>query len=378
MKQIKELYEQGAKYGDIAILYRAHYVSRGIEDEISRSEIPYRIYNGVAFYARAEVKDVLAYLRLIQNLDDLSFQRIANTPRRRLGKKTMSRLREFAEENGISMWESLLENKQALIRSGDSGATNGFIEMVENCHAHVNDTQASDLMEIVLRESGYEEMLRNAGDWDRLENLAALKQAVNEFEVDNDHESTLQDFLDHVALCSNADSKDTDAVKLMTVHTSKGMEFPFVFVCELSEGVFPSRRTTTRREMEEERRIAYVAFTRAKEKLFLSNSDGMDLSGGFKYPSRFIFNAGERDLGYVAAIPAEIKDYAQRFIADNEEFLDRGLAEGLPAGTRVNHTQFGEGTILSYETEKHSYSVQFDSQSTPRTFSVPTQALSQV
>ena len=240
-EQIKILKEKGVPYKDITILYRAHYLTRSIEQVFIKEEIPYTIYSGVQFFGRMEIKDALSYLRMIAYRDDLSFLRIANVPKRNLGERRMKFIQEYAGENSCSLYEALCRNLDQDIFKGTKAGE--FVQLIESFAANYQDRPVSEILSAVLDLSGYERMLRTEGNQERLDNLAELKQSVYEYETTCGEEAMLEHYLAHVALFSNSDAQpDHDKVKLMTVHTSKGLEFPYVFLCGMNEGIFPSRQ----------------------------------------------------------------------------------------------------------------------------------------
>lgn len=248
-EQIKILKEKGVPYKDITILYRAHYLTRSIEQVFLKEEIPYTIYSGVQFFGRMEIKDALSYLRMIAYRDDLSFLRIANVPKRNLGERRMKFIQEYAGENSCSLYEALCRNLDQDIFKGTKAGE--FVQLIESFAANYQDRPVSEILSAALDLSGYERMLRTEGNQERLDNLAELKQSVYEYETTCGEEAMLEHYLAHVALFSNSDAQpEHDKVKLMTVHTSKGLEFPYVFLCGMNEGIFPSRKTKTREGME--------------------------------------------------------------------------------------------------------------------------------
>ena len=253
--EIGALQDQGVRLGDITILYRAHYVTRAVEEALLKGQVPYTLYSGVQFYNRKEVKDALSYLRMIAYKDDLSFRRVANAPKRNLGKRRMAFLEEYAAQKGCSLYQALQENLDDPILKGTKAQQ--FISLIEIFAAEYEDKPVSEVLSAILNESGYEEMLRTEGNQERLDNLAELKQSVYTYETTCGEEVTLPHYLTYAALLTNADSGDNakDKVKLMTVHAAKGLEFPYVWVCGMNEGIFPSRKVRTRQGMEEERQI---------------------------------------------------------------------------------------------------------------------------
>ena len=368
-EQIKILKEKGVPYKDITILYRAHYLTRSIEQVFLKEEIPYTIYSGVQFFGRMEIKDALSYLRMIAYRDDLSFLRIANVPKRNLGERRMKFIQEYAGENSCSLYEALCRNLDQDIFKGTKAGE--FVQLIESFAANYQDRPVSEILSAVLDLSGYERMLRTEGNQERLDNLAELKQSVYEYETTCGEEAMLEHYLAHVALFSNSDAQpEHDKVKLMTVHTSKGLEFPYVFLCGMNEGIFPSRKTKTREGMEEERRLAFVAMTRAKKRLYLSEAKGRNLDGSPRYPSRFILDIDQNLLEYDRK-PEEglIKEAREYIELSSRCLLTDEAPSHYPIGKKILHKIFGPGTIVDVDTEKSAYAILFDGMETPRTIS---------
>lgn len=365
-ERIKKLSKAGVPYGDITILYRAHYIARTIEEGLMRAEIPYTIYSGVQFFDRMEIKDALSYLRLIAYRDDLSFMRIVNTPKRNIGEKRMRFLKEYAAANGCLLYDALVKSIDEPMFANTQARR--FVKLIERFSSICHTMPASELLSAVLNESGYEEALRTEGAQDRLDNLAELKQAVYEYETGCGEESRLEDFLSHVALLTNADAAAApNAVKLMTVHTAKGLEFPYVFICGLDEGMFPSKRTSSFEAMEEERRLAFVAITRAEKGLYLSDAEGRGLDGSFRYPSRFVFDIDRQLMDYSTELDPALKAETQRYISSAHNRL-KGLSgqQRLNVGDRVRHDIMGNGVIEDIDEERMAYVVKFDELPTTR------------
>lgn len=368
-EQIKILKEKGVPYKDITILYRAHYLTRSIEQVFLKEEIPYTIYSGVQFFGRMEIKDALSYLRMIAYRDDLSFLRIANVPKRNLGERRMKFIQEYAGENSCSLYEALCRNLDQDIFKGTKAGE--FVQLIESFAANYQDRPVSEILSAVLDLSGYERMLRTEGNQERLDNLAELKQSVYEYETTCGEEAMLEHYLAHVALFSNSDAQpEHDKVKLMTVHTSKGLEFPYVFLCGMNEGIFPSRKTKTREGMEEERRLAFVAMTRAKKRLYLSEAKGRNLDGSPRYPSRFILDIDQNLLEYDRK-PEEglIKEAREYIELSSRCLLTDEAPSHYPIGQKILHKIFGPGTIVDVDTEKSAYAILFDGMETPRIIS---------
>ena len=353
----------------IKILYRAHYLTRSIEQVFLKEEIPYTIYSGVQFFGRMEIKDALSYLRMIAYRDDLSFLRIANVPKRNLGERRMKFIQEYAGENSCSLYEALCRNLDQDIFKGTKAGE--FVQLIESFAANYQDRPVSEILSAALDLSGYERMLRTEGNQERLDNLAELKQSVYEYETTCGEEAMLEHYLAHVALFSNSDAQpEHDKVKLMTVHTSKGLEFPYVFLCGMNEGIFPSRKTKTREGMEEERRLAFVAMTRAKKRLYLSEAKGRNLDGSPRYPSRFILDIDQNLLEYDRK-PEEglIKEAREYIELSSRCLLTDEAPSHYPIGQKILHKIFGPGTIVDVDTEKSAYAILFDGMETPRTIS---------
>ena len=349
--RIQKLHEEGTDYRDITILYRAHYVTRTVEEALLAEKIPYTIYSGVQFFGRAEIKDALSYLRMIAYQDDLSLLRIANVPRRNLGERRMRFLREYADSRGCTLYQALTATVEDPIFQGTRARQ--FLSLVETYRQRVEERQISELLSALLNDSGYEEMLRTEGSQERLDNLAELKQSVYEYETTCGEESMLEHYLSHVALFSNSDAAGTgDKVKLMTVHASKGLEFPHVFLCGMNEGIFPSRKVRTLEGMEEERRLAFVAMTRAERGLYLSEAAGSNLDGSPRYPSRFLLDVDQKLLDYTEPVPEGLIGEVRTYLKLSAREMAMEEASLYEPGQRVRHRIFGEGTVLEADREK--------------------------
>lgn len=366
--RIQKLHEEGTDYRDITILYRAHYVTRTVEEALLAEKIPYTIYSGVQFFGRAEIKDALSYLRMIAYQDDLSFLRIANVPRRNLGERRMRFLREYADSRGCTLYQALTATVEDPIFQGTRARQ--FLSLVETYRQRVEERQISELLSALLNDSGYEEMLRTEGSQERLDNLAELKQSVYEYETTCGEESMLEHYLSHVALFSNSDAAGTgDKVKLMTVHASKGLEFPHVFLCGMNEGIFPSRKVRTLEGMEEERRLAFVAMTRAERGLYLSEAAGSNLDGSPRYPSRFLLDVDQKLLDYTEPMPEGLIGEVRTYLKLSAREMAMEEASLYEPGQRVRHRIFGEGTVIEADREKRAHVIQFDELETPRRIS---------
>ena len=367
--EIERLAADGTELKDITVLYRAHYVSRSIEEAMLKRKLPYHIYSGVQFFDRAEIKDALSYMRMIAYRDDLSFERIVNSPKRNIGERRMKFLREYAGENGCTLYDALRANLGEEILKG-TGAER-FIKLIERFAAGYADIPVSELLAKILDESGYEKMLRTEGSQERLDNLAELKQSIFEYETSCGEEANLESYISHVAMFTNSDLPNAPhKVKLMTVHAAKGLEFKNVFIAGMNEGIFPSRKTRTKPAMEEERRLAFVAMTRAEDRLYLTEAEGRGLDGSPRYPSRFILDIDPELITYVSEPNEDLVAEARDYISSTERLLPESAAsELLSVGQRVKHPIMGEGTITAIDDGKKAYIIKFDEVSTERAIS---------
>ena len=370
--KMQELHAAGVRYRDMAVLYRAHYITRGVEEVLLKEKIPYTIYSGVQFFARAEIKDALSYLLMIAFRDDLSFLRIANVPKRNLGERRMAFLKDYAAQNGCSLYDALRRNLDSELLRGTKGGK--FVSLIESFTGIYEQMPVSELLAAVLNESGYEAMLRTEGSQMRLDNLAELKQSVYAYETTCGEECTLEHYLAHVAMFTSADLDDPrDQVRLMTVHSAKGLEFPHVFLCAMNEGIFPSKKTRTMPGMEEERRLCFVAMTRAQKGLYLSEAEGRNLDGSPRYPSRFLLDIDDSLLTFTHTPREDLIRQAREYIGFSTRLLDESsLPQGFAPGTRVRHAVFGPGTVLELDPAQRAQLVQFDSMPTPRLLSLRT------
>ena len=366
--QMWELHDAGVPFRDMTVLYRAHYVTRTLEEVFQKRKVPYTIYSGVQFFGRMEIKDALSYLRMIAYKDDLSFRRIVNTPKRNMGERRMRFLEDYAAKKSCTLYEALCRTLDDEIFRGTKAS--GFVKLIESFAADYSERPVSELLSAVLNASRYEEALRTEGSQERLDNLAELKQSVYEYETACGEEATLEHYLAHVALFTNSDAEETgDKVKLMTVHAAKGLEFPYVFLCEMNEGIFPSRKTSTLPGMEEERRLAFVAMTRAEKRLYLSEAKGRNIDGSPRYPSRFILDVSPELLEYTEPPEEGLVKEARDYIEASERYLPEKQAEAFTIGQRVRHEILGPGTVVDVDTGKGAHIVRFDGIATPRAIS---------
>ena len=370
VKNIETLHQMGVAYNEMTVMYRAHYVTRTIEEVLLRSKIPYTIYSGVQFFGRMEIKDALCYLRMIVYKDDLSFRRIANVPKRNLGVRRMKFLEEYTEQHGGTLYDALVKNLEHEIFRGTKARE--FVALIEKYASSYAERTISEVLTSILHESGYEKLLRTEGAQDRLDNLAELKQAVFSFETSAGEETDLEAYLKSVAMLSNMDIADShDRVKLMTVHTAKGLEFPYVFLCSMSEGIFPSKKVNTLEGMEEERRLAFVAITRAEKGLYISEAAGRNFDGSPRYPSRFILDIDRDLLHFTEAPKAGLLKEAESYIQlIDSHFRRSDDAAVFHIGDRVRHRAFGLGTIQDVDLDQSAYTIRFDDLPTERRLSL--------
>lgn len=361
-KQIENIVKGGAKYSDFAILYRASYQSRFIEQALLRKHIQYTVWDGVRFFERKEIKDALAYLRLLAYHDDISFVRIINVPSRKFGKKSLERLISIAEGEKISLFEALCKNitlfrKPEIIK---------FIHLFNDAESYKENHSISDTLDYLLKESGYKDLLRLDDDQERIDNLQELLNSVKYYEEVNKNEENLsvETYLQDIALYTNADyKKDMPTVKLMTIHQSKGLEFPYVIVCGLTEGIFPSHRAIRERRekaLEEERRLMYVAVTRAEKILMLTESEGYNYTTKTaKYPSRFLHEIGTNLIKVEGNLDPVLFEGTKYNIELLDDELNGSIKSFLKVGDIVKHKFFGTGTIEGVNVQQQSYTVKF-------------------
>ena len=364
--QLISLKEQGVDFSKSAILYRAHFISRTIEEILVKNQIPYILYSGTAFYRRKEIKDILCYFRIIANEDDIAFIRIINEPKRGVGKKRIDFIKNYAERNNCTYYKALKDNVDELIFSKTK--VKAFVNLIDDLRLKYRQLTLTDLLNEILNKTNYEELLRKSGEDERLDNIAELKQSIFDYEISAGEEVLLEDYLEYISLFTNIDKNEkVSSVKMMTIHTAKGLEFPNVFVCGLSEGVFPTSKTDTIEKLEEERRLAYVAFTRAENKLFLSDSEGVNNDGSFRYPSRFIFNCERVNLNY----EVELSEYLLESARNEINFSEKQLIDVIffKINDYISHSIFGNGIIVDIDKKQSCYIIKFDEMDTNRNLS---------
>ncbi|WP_129595972.1 DNA helicase PcrA [Anaerophilus nitritogenes] len=364
VKQIKDLMDREEKnYCDFSILYRTNAQSRVIEDMLMKASIPYRIYGGLKFYDRKEIKDMIAYLRLIQNpVDDVSLKRVINVPKRGIGDRTIEKLQEKANQTGESLFSVLLDDE---MMEGFSkrilAGIKDFVLLISRYGQLKEELSIEELIGKILEESGYLEELKKEGTVEaqgRMENLQEFLSVAIDFDR-NSEEKTLEEFLSNISLVSDLDKMEDEenTVVLMTLHSAKGLEFPIVFLVGMEEGIFPiGRAKTDENDLEEERRLCYVGITRAEETLFLTHAKMRTLYGRTNYNpmSRFIEEIAEN---LIDMDREEIKKQDQRTFAPSKgiyrgatlktEPKPQGSTGEAKPGSKINHGKFGVGTIIS-------------------------------
>ena len=400
--------DKGLSYGDFAVFYRTNAQSRAIEDALVRSGIPYRVVGGTRFYERREIKDALAYVRVIDNPDDdVNLSRIINVPKRSIGDRSLALLQAFASREQISLWAALQRVDEAPgMTSRTLGPLKKFTALMNDLMTSADGAPASRVIESVLEQTGYLAELSASSDPQdeaRVDNLAELVAVAEDFHAQHP-ESTLGDFLERVSLTADADSipdAELGEVTLMTLHTAKGLEFPVVFLTGLEDGTFPHQRSfSDPTELAEERRLAYVGLTRAERKLFLSRAETRSMWGQPQYnpPSRFLGEIPEdlinwESTGTLSPAAAAEREESRSGAHGWSGTLGRSMRSGRPsqsaasvgrsfpnrirpnreavvveAGDKVSHDSFGVGTVLevSGSGDKAVATVDFGSEGTKR------------
>ena len=352
VEQIERWLEGGNPRASAAVLYRSNAQSRVLEEALIRAAIPYRIYGGQRFYERMEIRNALAYLRLLANRgDDASVERVINTPPRGIGSKTLDTVRECARDRGIPLWQAIgavLEEK--LLPARALSALEGFTVLINELDSGTDAMNLEELVEHVTNASGlvdYHQKEKGEKGQARVENLEELVNAAKQFVPEGEELSPLQQFLDNAALDAGDAQADEheDSVQLMTLHSAKGLEFPLVFLAGMEENLFPHRMSLEEPgRLEEERRLCYVGITRAMEKLVITYAESRRLHGGetFNTPSRFIREIPPGLLQEVrlhTTVSRPVSSILQAQVPDT----------GLSLGQRVYHQLFGEGIVLNFE-----------------------------
>jgi DNA helicase-2/ATP-dependent DNA helicase PcrA len=351
--KIKEFYEQGDfSYSDIAIFYRTNAQSRVLEDSLRRKGISYKIYGGLKFFERKEVKDILAYLRIVINpYDSVSLRRIINVPARGIGNATVEKIEAYAKLRGINLVEAIKELRVQGFKSSRGQGMEAFYNIFKKIETIIMTDSASEVIEKTLEITGYLEMLKKEGTdeaEDRIENLKELITAAEEHE-ERSEDRSIVGLLDQTALISDADaiSDSSGSVSLMTLHISKGLEFSVVFISGMEKYIFPHIKSIeSKTEMEEERRLCYVGMTRAKERLFLTNAKERRIYGQEMYnpSSEFIDDIPKELITQERIQNSEFRIKNKEFITQHSSFITRHSS--FVVGSKVIHPQFGNGVIL--------------------------------
>lgn len=361
VSKIQEMKMKGESYHNFAILYRANYLSRQLEMSLINYHIPYRIYGGLKFFERKEIKDALAYLRLLVNeADDLALLRIINSPKRGIGDTTLDNIKEHCYSNNWPIF-TFLKNDRSLIRVNKDKvnfALDNFFKAIEKAKNITSDFPL--MLKTVLEDVGYYNFLEEDENKDeRIQNIGELLNGLMTFQ-NNNPESTLDEYLQQITLYSGQDEiQDGEFVSLMTVHTAKGLEFDNVFIYGFNEGVFPSARSIEESAdgIEEERRIAYVAITRARKKLFVSSNNDYNFASRMNgMPSRFISEMGIAKIYDLKPKVNNTVTYKQTFVPKREKVIAKPINKVTPKNNiswkltdKVLHEKFGEGVIINIE-----------------------------
>jgi len=386
---IKTLKKSGRQYSDIAILYRLNAQSRILEEMLMKHGIPYKIYGGLKFYDRKEIKDVIALLRVVQNgNDDISLKRIINVPKRGIGKTTLDRIEQYAISEETSMYKiiSMIDNYPEFSRSIKN--LKQFYYFIEDMKTLAANTDLVEFIETLIDKSGIVKELEaemTIESRTRIENIREFVSVAREFELTAEEKPTLEDFLAHISLVADIDDPEEvgDRVMMMTLHSAKGLEFPIVFIPGMEEGIFPGYRSSLEvEELEEERRLCYVGITRAKEEIYLINAKCRMLFGSTTYNSESRFlkeipdrlfsridnNASQEVSGVFrkdsSFMPGgkvmDLSDLKARIKEFNRLSYDE--AEPVNVGDRVLHKKFGEGTVIARVKESDDFrlDIKFD------------------
>jgi len=400
VNRMREHLDGRARHADLAVLYRSNAQSRVLEETLIRQRLPYRIYGGLRFFERMEVKDALAYLRLISNReDDGSFERTVNTPTRGIGATTIERLRQIAREGGMSLWKAATDAGAALGRS--AGNLKQFVDLIEGLAKETAGEPLSKIMALTIERSGLRDHYKKEkGEQaeSRLENLDELINATRGFErpPEDDELNPLDSFLAHAALEAGEGQAlaGEDCVQLMTLHSAKGLEFPIVFMVGVENGLFPNQRALDEGNLEEERRLCYVGITRARQQLYISYAEVRRVHGTEQIGSPSIFlrdippecvvetrpragvlrpsftgaarNSGNSYGGYGTREPRP--RYGEGYNLQRPVIATAQTYGGFKLGAQVRHLKFGEGTIVSFDGdgERTQVEVRFTNAGTKR------------
>ncbi len=369
IERIQAWVDNGNVRNDTAILYRSNAQSRVFEEQLMQRRMPYRVYGGLRFFERAEIKDALAYLRLTSHRDDdASFERVVNQPPRGIGDRTLEAVRQQAKQQQVPLWAAAKAIIQAVsLAPRACNALAAFIKLIDNLAEGMDTLPLGEQVDHVLQPSGLlDHFAKEKGEVGqaRIENLQELVGAARDYPPDMDSGlNPLDDFLAHAALEAGEGQADAweDCVQLMTLHSAKGLEFPLVFLCGMEEGLFPHQRSINEPgRLEEERRLCYVGITRARQKLVLTCAERRRLFGSETYclPSRFIDEIPKELINEVRPRVHVSRSY-QAISSTTSELTDTGQAtDGLQLGQHVRHKKFGDGIVINYEGQGSNARVQ--------------------
>lgn len=353
VERLQDWHESGNARASAAILYRSNAQSRVLEEALIRSGVPYRIYGGLRFYDRLEIKNAVAYLRLLINRDDdTAIERVINTPTRGIGDKTIEVVRGYAREQRVSMWRALSEViERSLLPARAANALSQFAQLIDRLDAETDAMTLDELTDHVVRQSGlieFHQAEKGEKGQARVENLQELVVATREFAVEDDSLPPLTAFLDRAALDAGEHeaAEYEDSVQLMTLHSAKGLEFPLVFIAGLEENLFPHKMSMDDpAKIEEERRLCYVGITRAMQKLILTYAESRRLYGEDNYhsPSRFL-----REIPKTLMQEVRLQSSVTRPLSSRHHLAPE-MPAGINLGQRVFHDIFGEGVVLNFE-----------------------------
>ncbi|WP_394129508.1 DNA helicase II [Shewanella maritima] len=378
--RISDWQDKGGSLSDCAILYRSNAQSRVLEEALLHKGTPYRIYGGLRFFERQEIKDAMGYLRLINNRDDdAAFERVVNTPTRGIGDRTLEIVRNTARQEQLTLWQASLRLLEEKVLSGRAAnAVRNFMDLIVTLRTDTDDMLLYRMTDTVIDKSGLRAMYeaeKGEKAQARVENLNELVTAARSFEMPEELEDMgeLNAFLSHAALEAGEGQADefTDAVQLMTLHSAKGLEFPMVFMAGVEEGIFPSKMALDEGDrLDEERRLCYVGMTRAMQKLYVSYAESRRIYGREDYasPSRFISEIPEKFVEQIRMRTQVTPSISQRFPASGSHLSGMGKRTtstndtGFSIGQRVKHFKFNQGIVTSYEGvgEKARVQVNFD------------------
>ncbi|MFC4355595.1 ATP-dependent helicase [Chryseomicrobium palamuruense] len=355
---------KSANFKDFCILYRANNVSRFIEQGLLQEDVPYVVLSGVSFFERREIKDALAYLKMVIYSDDLSFLRTVNMPKRKFGKVKLKKLKEIADGNDNTLYNTLLISDRNAFSGTD---IESYIAVIEKFKKEYSKMKVSEILRDILDQSGYDILLRTEGDQDRIDNIAELLFSIQNLEHEYGEPLTLEDYLEQVSLYTDTERQEKDAVKLMTIHSAKGLEFPYVFLVGFNDGLLPNfRALKDLNKLEEERRLTYVAVTRAEKEFHMTESEGYTFQGARKIPSRFIFEIKQNIFTRIGEIDKDLLEESIKTYTNNspqpETIMVKNSESNLyEINSFVKHPIFGKGEIKEIDDSSGTYKIYFES-----------------